>query len=262
MRSFLQPLTALALAISGTSAQDPPPPIPEMVLSKYSVGGPHGSEFKDEEFVQSGQKLRSITIRGAERVDGITMRVELPGSIPRTFNHGGGGGQEHTLELADDEFINGIEAYQHEHHGHTRLFYLSVSTSKGRNTSAGTRVGTYYADEAPPGCALGGFNGRSGQEIDLIQALWTGNALLGVETTCPALHAVKEGEHVVLGSLGPIGFPAAHSCKLRDAMKILRVDNSSERLKFSPDHMKLDVVNQDSLSSTRSGQATAHATVC
>ncbi|POM61298.1 alcohol dehydrogenase, partial [Phytophthora palmivora] len=47
-------------------------------------------------------------------------------------------------------------------------------------------------------------------------------ALLGVETTSTALHAVemanvKEGDCVVIWGLGPIGLQAAHWCKLRGA---------------------------------------------
>ncbi|KAI9910978.1 hypothetical protein PsorP6_010952 [Peronosclerospora sorghi] len=70
----------------------------------------------------------------------------------------------------------------------------------------------------------------------------------------PALHAVNtaevnEGDDAVFGGLGPIGLPAAHWCKLRGAIQGVGVDIRSERLKFAPDHMKLEVVNRDDLSS-------------
>ncbi|KAI9911350.1 hypothetical protein PsorP6_008681 [Peronosclerospora sorghi] len=81
-------------------------------------------------------------------------------------------------------------------------------------------------------------------------------ALLGVETTVTALHAVntaevKEGDYVVIWGLGPIGLQAAHWCKLRGAKKVIGVEICSERLKFAHDHMNLEVVNRDDLSSAQ-----------
>jgi len=84
-------------------------------------------------------------------------------------------------------------------------------------------------------------------------------AVLGVETTVTALHAVdmanvKEGDSVVIWGLGPIGLQAAHWCKLRGAKTVLGVEHSAARLKFAHDHMNLEVVDRSNLSS---GQAIA-----
>ncbi|KAG3132027.1 Zinc-type alcohol dehydrogenase-like protein [Phytophthora cactorum] len=81
-------------------------------------------------------------------------------------------------------------------------------------------------------------------------------ALLGVETTATALHAVdiakvKEGDCVVIWGLGPIGLQAAHWCKLRGAKTVLGVEHRAERLKFAHDHMNLEVVDRRDLTSAQ-----------
>ncbi|KAE9040408.1 Zinc-type alcohol dehydrogenase-like protein [Phytophthora rubi] len=81
-------------------------------------------------------------------------------------------------------------------------------------------------------------------------------AVLGVETTATALHAVdmakvQEGYHVVIWGLGPIGLQAAHWCKLRGAKTVLGVEHCPERLKFAHDHMNLEVVDRRELSSAQ-----------
>ncbi|OWZ22427.1 Alcohol dehydrogenase [Phytophthora megakarya] len=78
-------------------------------------------------------------------------------------------------------------------------------------------------------------------------------ALLGVETTATALHAVemakvKEGDCVVIWGLGPIGLQAAHWCKLRGAKTVLGVEHCPERIKFAHDHMNLEVIDRRELS--------------
>ncbi|POM74688.1 Alcohol dehydrogenase [Phytophthora palmivora] len=67
-------------------------------------------------------------------------------------------------------------------------------------------------------------------------------ALLGVETTSTALHAVemanvKEGDCV-----------EAHWCKLRGAKTQTGVEHCLERIKFAHDHMNLEVVDRRDLS--------------
>uniref|UniRef100_M4C3A6 Uncharacterized protein n=2 Tax=Hyaloperonospora arabidopsidis (strain Emoy2) TaxID=559515 RepID=M4C3A6_HYAAE len=81
-------------------------------------------------------------------------------------------------------------------------------------------------------------------------------AVLGVETTATALHAVdsadvKEGDHVVIWGLGPIGLQAAHWSKLRGAKKVVGIEQNPERLKFAHDHMNLEVVDRQDLSSAQ-----------
>ncbi|CEG47849.1 glutathione-dependent formaldehyde dehydrogenase [Plasmopara halstedii] len=81
-------------------------------------------------------------------------------------------------------------------------------------------------------------------------------AVLGVETTVTALHAVdtagiKEGDCVVIWGLGPIGLQAAHWCKLRGAKSVLGIELCAERVKFAQDHMNLHVINRLDLSSAQ-----------
>ncbi|KAK1946902.1 Zinc-type alcohol dehydrogenase-like protein [Phytophthora citrophthora] len=81
-------------------------------------------------------------------------------------------------------------------------------------------------------------------------------AVLGVETTATALHAVdmakvKEGDNVVIWGLGPIGLQAAHWSKLRGAKTVIGVEHCPERLKFAHDHMNLKVIDRRDVSSAQ-----------
>jgi hypothetical protein len=90
-------------------------------------GGPHGNEFTDEPSAASGQTVSSVTVRGADRVDGVSLTITAP--TPLSFKHGGNGGSDSTLALADGEYITSMEAHWGQHNGHTRVFYLQLTTN-------------------------------------------------------------------------------------------------------------------------------------
>ncbi|TDH68018.1 hypothetical protein CCR75_003797 [Bremia lactucae] len=78
-------------------------------------------------------------------------------------------------------------------------------------------------------------------------------AVVGVETTVTALHAVdvanvKEGDSVVIWGLGPIGLQAAKWCKLRGAKTVVGVEQCVERVKFARAHMNIEVVDRHEFS--------------
>ncbi|KAG6969837.1 hypothetical protein JG687_00002959, partial [Phytophthora cactorum] len=62
----------------------PKPSGPAVQLSE-TFGGPHGNEFSDQPAAVSGQTITSLTVRGAARIDGLTLEVSAP--TAQTFTH-------------------------------------------------------------------------------------------------------------------------------------------------------------------------------
>ncbi|GMF51714.1 unnamed protein product [Phytophthora fragariaefolia] len=146
-------------------------------------GGPHGSEFTDEASVSSGQTVNSITVRGANRVDGISLTISAP--APLSFKHGGNGGTDKTLALADGEYITSMEAHWGQHNAHTRVFYLKFTTNKGNSVSNGKPTVEQGIVTAPDGYQLSGFFGRDGDEIDRLGVIWTSIKVVEATATEP-----------------------------------------------------------------------------
>ncbi|KAG2844386.1 hypothetical protein PC129_g1217 [Phytophthora cactorum] len=134
-------------------------------------GGPHGSEFTDEPSASSGQTVSSITVRGADRVDGVSLTISAPS--PLSFRHGGNGGTDSTLALADGEYVTSMEAHWGQHNAHTRVFYLNFTTNLGHSVTGGKHTDEQGVVTAPDGYQLSGFFGRDGDEIDRLGAIWT-----------------------------------------------------------------------------------------
>ncbi|KAG3119636.1 hypothetical protein PI125_g1882 [Phytophthora idaei] len=134
-------------------------------------GGPHGSEITDEPSASSGQTVSSITVRGADRVDGVSLTILAPS--PLSFRHGGNGGTDSTLALADGEYVTSMEAHWGQHNAHTRVFYLNFTTNLGHSVTGGKPTDEQGVVTAPDGYQLSGFFGRDGDEIDRLGAIWT-----------------------------------------------------------------------------------------
>ncbi|KAG6949372.1 hypothetical protein JG687_00014903 [Phytophthora cactorum] len=140
--------------------EDPTLP-PGAEAGSLVVGGPHGVHFSDAALVKSGQKVLSINLRAAERVDAVILTIVNPSGEESTLYHGGRGGVLKTpLALAEGEYITIMEA-------HTGNF-IEGGTWMGYNIT--DQVGT---DTAKDGYQLGGFIGRSGDELDRVCAIWT-----------------------------------------------------------------------------------------
>ncbi|KAF4142225.1 Jacalin-like lectin domain [Phytophthora infestans] len=90
-----------------------------------------------------------------------------------TFSHGGAGGKENTLTLAEGEYITSMEAHWAEKKSRTRIFYLSFGTSAGSTVSAGSQTESKSTVTAPEGFQLGGFFGQDGDEIDKLGTICT-----------------------------------------------------------------------------------------
>ncbi|POM61509.1 hypothetical protein PHPALM_29460 [Phytophthora palmivora] len=124
--------------------------------------------------VKSGQKVLSINLRASERVDAVILTVVSPSGEEATLFHGGGGGDlKEPLALTDGEYITSMEAHSGKHEGHTRIKYIKFTTNKGNFIDGGTRTGNIGTDTAREGYQLSGFVGRSGDELDMVGAIWT-----------------------------------------------------------------------------------------
>ncbi|CAI5746675.1 unnamed protein product [Peronospora destructor] len=197
-----------------------------------SFGGPHGEQFSDQLAIMSGMTVASVTIRAAERLDGLTVRVSAPKEM--TFTHGGTGGTENTLTLEPGEYITTMEAHWDKKetffsNGHTRIFYLSLGTSKGKTVSGGTMTAQKGSVTAPNGYQLAGFFGRDGDEINHLGAVWSSIAVVN-ETIVPSVPA---NDDIVLSELfgGPHGTAFSDITKIKFGQTVSSVSiRSAERL--------------------------------
>ncbi|KJA24273.1 hypothetical protein HYPSUDRAFT_65762 [Hypholoma sublateritium FD-334 SS-4] len=144
------------------------------------IGGPHGAHFNDVPALLSGStipKLTSITIRGGNRVDGVSYTT-VSGTASTTTTHGGTGGTAYTLAIASGERVTSVYACTGKYSDTTRVFYLQVTTNQGRTLSAGKTTSdcttaTVPTDAGSPGAwGLVAFWGRDGDEIDRIAPIW------------------------------------------------------------------------------------------
>ncbi|POM62681.1 hypothetical protein PHPALM_28124 [Phytophthora palmivora] len=78
-----------------------------------------------------------------------------------------------TTALAEGEHITDIEANRGKQKGHTRVKYIKFTTNLGKVIEGGRRTDSVDVDKAKEGFQLGGFIGRSGDEVDMVGAIWT-----------------------------------------------------------------------------------------
>lgn len=142
----------------------------EFRQSNY-LGGPHGTWFTDLTALNeksAGTKASEITLRGAERLDSIGLTLDDGTS----FVHGGTGGSETSLALAEDEYWTGAVLCQGKKGHRTRIFYVEATTSAGNVVSSGTETSECESFSAPDGWQIVGFLGRSGDEVDQLALIY------------------------------------------------------------------------------------------
>ncbi|GMF32932.1 unnamed protein product [Phytophthora lilii] len=167
MQFFFQILAVVAVATRANAA------LRNGVVLSETFGGPHGDQYSDLDNVAPGQKVTSLTLHSADRVDGVGLTGTSADGASFDFIHGGDNGDKNTLTLGAGEYITCMEAHWEEQHSHTRIFYLNFTTNNGNTISGGTKTSHSGNDCAPQGYQLGGFFGYAGQELDSIGAIWT-----------------------------------------------------------------------------------------
>lgn len=129
-------------------------------------GGEEGTWFNDLPSVSSvsSPSVSSITISGANRLDSVSLKL----TSGLTLTHGGTGGSPTTLTLNAGERLVAATMCRGDRNGKTRIFYLEMRTSAGRNINTGKKTGDCVDRNAESGWAITGFLGRSGDEVDML----------------------------------------------------------------------------------------------
>ncbi|KAF8647472.1 hypothetical protein AX16_006677 [Volvariella volvacea WC 439] len=141
------------------------------------AGGPHGSPFNDiATTLSSGiSQITSITIRGGNRVDGVSYTARYTNRNTITSARGGSGGTPSTLTLNAGERVVQFQACSGKHNDRTRVFYLSLTTNLGRIVQGGKAIADCVVSGVPGNggnWGLFAFWGRHGDEIDRLGAIW------------------------------------------------------------------------------------------
>lgn len=131
-------------------------------------GGPHGTWFSSLPTMPASPKASSITFRGSERLDSVSIKL----SSGTTFTYGGTGGTATTLTLNTGEKWTKTELCTAQKDGLTRNFYIQATTSTGRTLQSGTRTSSCLTYTAPAGFGVVGFMGQSGDEIDQLALIY------------------------------------------------------------------------------------------
>ncbi|MER5596748.1 jacalin-like lectin [Streptomyces sp. NPDC002265] len=125
-------------------------------------GGTGGTAFNDADDLPAALAPRTLTLRGAARLDAVSLTHD-GGTTPA---HGGTGGTAAALTLASGEHLTSVTLAEGQKSGQTRIFSAAFGTDKGRTLAAGTATSDTKTFTAPSGWQIVGFTGRSGDEID------------------------------------------------------------------------------------------------
>ncbi|GGT57594.1 jacalin-like lectin [Streptomyces coeruleorubidus] len=131
-------------------------------------GGPHGTAFNDADDLPATPAPRTLTLRGATRLDAVSLTHD--GGT--TLTHGGTGGTAASLTLAPGEHLTSVKLTQGQKDGRTRIFSASFTTDKNRTLSVGTATSAAKTFTAPSGWQIVGFTGRAGGEIDKLGVIY------------------------------------------------------------------------------------------
>jgi hypothetical protein len=131
-------------------------------------GGPHGTWFSSLPTLPASPKASSITFRGSERLDSVSVKLS-DGTI---FTYGGTGGTAVSLTLNADEKWTKTELCTGQQNSLTRNFYIQATTSTGRTLQSGTRTSSCLTYTADAGFGVVGFMGQAGDEIDQLALIY------------------------------------------------------------------------------------------
>jgi endonuclease/exonuclease/phosphatase family metal-dependent hydrolase len=131
-------------------------------------GGPHGTAFNDADALPGTLSPRTLTLRGAARLDAVAL-THADGT---TLSHGGTGGTATSLTLAPGEHLTSVKLTRGQKDGRTRVFSAAFTTDRGRTLATGTPTSDTTTFTAPAGWRIVGFTGRAGDEIDKLGVLY------------------------------------------------------------------------------------------
>ncbi|MFF5964612.1 jacalin-like lectin [Streptomyces collinus] len=131
-------------------------------------GGPHGTAFNDADNLPAAPSPRTLTLRGAARLDAVSLTHD----DGTTLTHGGTGGTAASLTLAAGEHLTSIKLTQGQKDGRTRLFSAAFTTDRNRSLSTGTATSDAKTFTAPAGWQIVGFTGRAGDELDKLGVVY------------------------------------------------------------------------------------------
>ncbi|MGV4981320.1 jacalin-like lectin [Streptomyces sp. NRAIS4] len=140
---------------------------PKLRASDF-FGGPHGTAFTDADDLPAALAPRTLTLRGAARLDAVSL-THADGTV---LAHGGTGGTAASLTLAAGEHLTSVKLTEGQKDGRTRIFSAAFTTDRGRTLSAGTVTTDTATFTAPSGWQIVGFTGRAGDEIDKLGVLY------------------------------------------------------------------------------------------
>ncbi|MGW2418577.1 jacalin-like lectin [Streptomyces sp. NPDC001709] len=140
---------------------------PKLRASDF-FGGPHGTAFTDADDLPAALAPRTLTLRGAARLDAVSLTYD-DGAV---LGHGGTGGTATSFTLASGEHLTSVQLTEGQKDGHTRIFSAAFTTDRGRTLSAGTVTTDTATFTAPSGWQIVGFTGRAGDEIDKLGVLY------------------------------------------------------------------------------------------
>ncbi|KAI8917770.1 endonuclease/exonuclease/phosphatase [Powellomyces hirtus] len=141
----------------------------DSVRMSDTLGGPHGNYFSMLPSTSKTSAVRSLTLRGGSRLDGVSM-TRTDG---QTFTYGGNGGSASTLDLAADEHLTSVTLTQGKKSDKTRVFSARFTTNKGRSVAVGSPTKEAATYNAPAGWRIAGLWGRAGEEVDRLGVIYT-----------------------------------------------------------------------------------------
>jgi hypothetical protein len=163
---LLRTLTLLTLVVQTAAFS-----VEDIQLSETFGEGTDGIAFSDVKGIKLGLTFSSVTVRGDERVDQVTLRVASPDE--ETWTHGGTGGTDNILIFEPNEHVTSMEVHVAKKGWHKRVVYLRLYTSAGNSIGAGSKTDESKTVTAPEGFHLSGFFGRAGSEVYELGAIWT-----------------------------------------------------------------------------------------
>ncbi|GAB7350607.1 hypothetical protein MBLNU459_g1175t1 [Dothideomycetes sp. NU459] len=123
--------------------------------------------FNDIAHLPSTPTISSITLRGGDRLDAVSLTY-ADGTV---LKHGGTGGTDSTLALGSSEYVTAAQVCTGTHTT-LRVFYVKLTTNLGNTVEAGTASSTCVTLDAPSGSKLVGYFGATADEVDGLGLVW------------------------------------------------------------------------------------------